>query len=88
MKHESTDIAAKQEAIRSLVSQGGWKIVENIFESQWLTGFDNFRKAKTMDEFLSAQAMVNQVESLYNQIRKDISGFGMKQAKKQLNLQD
>ena len=87
MKHETTDIAVKQELIKSLVSHSGWKIVETIFESQWLTALANFKKAKLFEEFVSAQAMMNQVEGLCNQIRKDIAGFGMKQAKKQLNLQ-
>ncbi len=87
MKHESTDIAIRQEAIKNLISHSGWKIVENIFESQWLTGLDNFKKAKTLEEFLLAQAMMNQIEGLYSQIRKDIVGFGKKQVDKQLNLQ-
>lgn len=87
MKHESTDIAVKQEQIQNLIRHSGWKIVENMFESQWLTGLDNFKKAKTFEEFILAQAMVNQVEGLYSQIRKDISGFGKKQVDKQLNLQ-
>jgi len=79
-----------QETLVTLVRQPGWKAIEGILESQWLNALSIFREAKTIDEFLKAQAIINQVEGLFNQVKAQISipNYGKENVKQITDFND
>ncbi len=61
------DAKAKRELLKQLIRQSGWKIIEELLESQWTSALSDFKNAVTINEFCKAQAIINQIEFLLEQ---------------------
>ena len=86
-KRTDNDRKVRQEAVKSLLRQTGWKVIENILFSQYQEAIARVKNGKTIEDFLEIRAVMNQIESLVNQIKGEISDFGIKQTQKTTGIQ-
>lgn len=86
-KRTDNDRQVRREAVKSLVRQTGWRVIDNILFSQYQEALTKMKTATKIEEFLSIQATLNQIEGLVNQIKGEISDFGIKQTKKATGIQ-
>ena len=86
-KRTDNDRQVRQNAAKALLRDTNWRVIERLLFIQYQEALAKIKTAKTLEDFLVIQATVNQIEGLVNQIKGEISDFGIKQTKKTVGIQ-